>query len=68
VAFQAAVVRRGLVFAAVVGPVLIGINHGDALASGELGGVRLLKMALTLLVPYLVSTASSVLAVRRAAR
>ena len=68
VAFQAAVVRRGLFFAAIVGPVLIAINHGDALAAGEVDGVRILKMGLTLLVPYVVSTASSVMAVRRETR
>ncbi|MBW2377626.1 MAG: nitrate/nitrite transporter NrtS [Deltaproteobacteria bacterium] len=66
VAFEARVVRRALVFAVVVGSVLIAINHGDALISGDIDGVRWLKMGLTVLVPYLVSTWSSVLAVRGA--
>jgi hypothetical protein len=64
VAFEARIVRRALAFAVVVGSVLIAINHGDALLAGELGGTRWLKMGLTLLVPYVVSTWSSVLAVR----
>jgi hypothetical protein len=58
-------VRRALGYAVVVGSVLIGINHGDALLRGELGRVRLLKMGLTLLVPYVVSTLSSVQAMRQ---
>ena len=48
----------------VVGSLLIAINHVDALLRGDLEGVRLLKMALTVLVPYCVSTASSVGAMR----
>ncbi len=59
-AFQWTVVRRGLLFAVVVGPILIGINHGDALLSGDVDVVRATKMGLTLLVPYVVSTLSSV--------
>lgn len=58
------VVRRALRTMAVVAPILIAINHGDALLRGELGAVRALKIALTLLVPYGVSTASSVSALR----
>ena len=59
------VVRRALGFAVVVGAILIGINHGDALMRGELTGVRWLKMGLTVLVPYAVSTLSSVSAIRQ---
>jgi hypothetical protein len=58
------VVRRALSYAVVVGAVLIAINHGDALAQGQLGPARLLKMGLTLLVPYAVSTLSSVQALQ----
>jgi hypothetical protein len=58
------VVRRALLMAAVVGALLITINHGDALLRGELDRMRLFKMALTLLVPYCVSTYSSVGAMR----
>ena len=60
------VVKRALGYAVVVGAVLITINHGDALARGEMGRVRLLKMALTVVVPYLVSTLSSIGAMRQA--
>jgi hypothetical protein len=63
-ALDGAVVRRGVAFAAVVGPILIGINHWDALLAGDLDGRRILKMALTLLVPYTVSTLSSVASIR----
>lgn len=63
-ATSASVVRRALLMAGVVGALLITINHGDALVRGELGRTRVLKMALTLLVPYCVSTYSSVGAMR----
>lgn len=58
------VVRRALGFAFVVGAILIAINHGQAILRGELDGGRLLQMGLTLLVPYGVSTLSSVMAIR----
>jgi hypothetical protein len=64
VAFETRVVRRALAFAVVVGSVLIAINHGDALLAGDISGTRFLKIGLTFLVPYVVSTWSSVLAVR----
>lgn len=60
------VVRRAVKTALVVGCILIAINHGDALAVGDLGAGRLLQMGLTFLVPYLVSTTSSVSAMRGA--
>jgi hypothetical protein len=59
-----AVVRRALLYALVVGAILIAINHGDALLRREVDGSRLFKMALTVLVPYTVSTLSSVSAIR----
>ena len=58
------VVRRALLYAVVVGSVLIAINHGDALIAGQLDATRLWKMALTVVVPYTVSTLSSVGAIR----
>lgn len=58
------VVRRALGFALVVGAILIAINHGDAILHGQVEGRRLLKMGLTVLVPYAVSTLSSVSALR----
>ncbi len=68
IACEGSVVRRGLLYAVVVGSVLITINHGDAILRGELDGRRLLKMGLTMMVPYLVSTFSSVGALRQARR
>lgn len=58
------VVRRALGMSCVVGTLLITINHGSAILRGEVGRERLLQMALTLLVPYCVSTYSSVGATR----
>lgn len=54
------VVRRGLKFAVVVGTVLIAINHGDVILAGELTRANYFKMALTVVVPYMVSVLSSV--------
>lgn len=59
-----AVVTRALKYAVVVGAILITINHGDAILRGELPVSRLLRMGLTMLVPYVVSTLSSVEALR----
>jgi hypothetical protein len=64
-ASSAPVVRRALAYAVVVGSVLVSINHGDALLRGELDGARLLRIALTVVVPYVVSTLSSVGALRQ---
>lgn len=58
------VVRRALWYAVIVGAILIVINHGDAVARGDLGPARLIRMGLTLLVPYAVSTLSSVQALQ----
>ena len=68
VAFSGEVVRRALVYLVVVGGILIAINHGDALWSGDIGPGRIVKLILTPLVPYAVSTLSSVSAIRAAAR
>lgn len=58
------VVRRAAMYAVIIGAVLIAINHGDALLRGELNQTLWLKMGLTILVPYTVSTLSSVSALR----
>ena len=58
------VVRRALLYACIVGAVLIAINHGDALLAGRVSSDRWWKMGLTVLVPYTVSTLSSVGALR----
>jgi hypothetical protein len=62
------VVRRATVVAMVVGTILVAINHGDAIVRGDLSMGRVLRIALTVLVPYCVSTYSSVSALRTAAR
>jgi hypothetical protein len=58
------VVRRACLYAVVVGAILITINHGDALMRGEFTCGRAIKMLLTVCVPYVVSTLSSVGALR----
>ena len=52
----------------VVGTILVAINHGDAIIRGDLSMGRLLRIALTVMVPYCVSTYSSVSALRTVAR
>ncbi len=64
--FDRSVIRRGLLFALGVGALLVTINHGDAILSGDLDRTRWLNIGLTVLVPYAVSPASSVLAARAA--
>lgn len=59
------VVRRALSTAIVVGTILIVINHGEAILRGQIDLDRLSKMMLTVCVPYLVSTFSSVSAIRQ---
>jgi len=58
------VVRRAAKTDVLVGTILIAINHGDAILSGSVDAGRLMRMALTFLVPYCVSTFSSVAAMR----
>ena len=67
VASSAPVVKRALGYLVVVGGILIVINHGDAILRGDIDSGRLAKMILTPFVPYLVSTLSSVSAIRTAA-
>jgi hypothetical protein len=59
-ATRPSIVKRALKYAMVVGFILIVINHGGAILRGEVTRGRLLQMALTILVPYTVSTLSSV--------
>jgi len=62
------IVRRALKYAVFVGAILIAINHWEALIAGDVGPGRLAKMGLTVCVPYLVSTFSSVAALRQGDR
>ena len=57
-ACRPAIVRRALVMAAVVGPILTLINQGDALVSDV--PFSFWKAGLTFIVPYLVATVSAV--------
>lgn len=57
--FTKNIVKRATVTALIVGAILIAINHGDALLSGQVDSNRLFKIILTVLVPYIVSTVSS---------
>jgi hypothetical protein len=59
-AFSPPVRRRATRVALVVGTILLAINHGDAILSGHVPPVRLFRMILTIIVPYVVSTLSSV--------
>ncbi len=67
-ALSAPVRRRALRYVLIVGAILITINHGDALLHGDVSTGRLIRIGLTLLVPYLVSTFSSVAAMLEAQR
>ena len=55
-----ATVRRAFITAIIVGTILIAINHGPAILSGQVTHARIFQMCLTVLVPYTVSTVSSV--------
>ena len=54
------VVMRSLKVAAVVGTLLVAINQGDRMLSGQLDTVAWLKIGLTYLVPYGVATYAAV--------
>ncbi len=53
---HAPLLRRSLAIAAVIGTVLVAINHGDALLAGRPGAALGWKIPLTYLVPFLVAT------------
>ena len=59
-AVKPSVVKRSLKYAVIVGLLLILINHSDAILTGTVTFSRVLRMLLTVLVPYTVSTLSSV--------
>lgn len=62
--FSRSVVRRATYSAIIVGSILILINHADALLRGELDTLCLFRIALTMIVPYIVSTVSSVITIQ----
>jgi hypothetical protein len=59
--FRRETVVRAVKVAAIVGPILTVINQGDVLLSGEYSPRVFLKIILTFLVPYGVSSFSSAL-------
>lgn len=62
--FRRETVIRALKMAMIVGPILTMINQGDVLLSGQYSPRVFLKIFLTFLVPYIVSSISSALAHR----
>lgn len=51
--------RRSLRIAAIIGSVLLVINHGDVLLSGQLHAALLWKIPATFAVPFIVATWSA---------
>lgn len=60
IAFEKTIFFRSLKVALTVGTMLMLINHGERLLSGTLELQHGIKIALTYLVPYMVSTYSSI--------
>ena len=58
------VARRAVVIASFVGTVLALVNHGDRMLSGAMSGLNWGQVLVTYFLPYLVSTYSSVVAIR----
>jgi len=59
-AFSANIIKRSLLISAIVGSVLVIINHGDVIMTGSIDTKQMTKILLTYCVPYLVSTYSAV--------
>jgi hypothetical protein len=64
-AFSGNVVRRALIMAGIVGPILVLINQGEYLLDPSSAEFSWTKVVLTFLVPYIVSMVSSVTAIRQ---
>ena len=64
-AFTRHVVINALKVALIVGTILAIINYGSAMLSGNLSLSSAMKIALTYLVPYCVSTYSTVKALQK---
>jgi hypothetical protein len=52
--------KRASLTALIVGTILILINHGNSILKSDVDVTRVLQMCLTVIVPYIVSTVSSV--------
>ncbi len=64
VALRRDIVIRGLKVGVIVGTILVAINQGDMILSGQLDASAAWKIPLTYLVPYCVSTYGGVSAIR----
>ena len=64
IALEREVIKRSLKTSLIVGSILALINHGDALLALNMPIDRMIKMALTYAVPYLVTTSASISAIR----
>jgi hypothetical protein len=62
------IVRRSLRVSAVVGTAIAAINYSDRALAGTLADADWLKMAITYVVPYCVSTYASVETLRNGSR
>ncbi len=58
--FSKNVMRRSFWTAIIVGAILVMINHGEAILHGQVTTGRIFQIILTVCVPYIVSTVSSV--------
>jgi len=65
IAMDKKIVQQSFYTALVVGTILISINYLDMILAGVLRSEHYIKMGLTLIVPYMVSTFASVLTVMR---
>ncbi|MDH3689508.1 MAG: nitrate/nitrite transporter NrtS [Gammaproteobacteria bacterium] len=65
IAFRRSVCVRAVKVGLLVGTILMVINHGDALLNGSVSAATALKIFLTYLVPYMVSTYASVCVIRQ---
>ena len=59
-ATRPAVMKRAACTTAVVGLILVAINHGEEILAGKITHHSVLQICLTVTVPYVVSISSSV--------
>ena len=59
------IMRTALKVSLLVGTVLVAINHGHAIAQGQIDLFRAIQIPLNYLVPYCVSTFSAVRAAQK---
>ena len=64
---QPHIVKRGRKFSLIVGTILVLINHLETLLYGEIDLILIRKIILTYAVPYVVSSLSSVQAIKQQA-